>query len=78
MEINIMQQCITQEVMVNGEARTYAVQTIHTLLVEQGIDPERPGIAVAVNAAVIPRSTWASTTVHPGDRIEIVSAIAGG
>jgi sulfur carrier protein len=76
--MNIMQQRITQEIIMNGEPRTYAAQTIRALLVEQGIDPERPGIAVAVNAAVIPRSVWGSATVQPGDRIEIVSAIAGG
>ncbi|MCG8352672.1 MAG: sulfur carrier protein ThiS [Chloroflexales bacterium] len=73
-----MQQRITEEITVNGEFRAYATQTIRTLLAEQGIDPDRPGIAVAINAVVIPRSRWASITVQPGDQVEIVNATAGG
>ena len=40
--------------------------------------PSPKGIAVARNGDVVPRSAWADTVVSAGDRIEIVSAAAGG
>ena len=36
------------------------------------------GIAAAVNDRVVPRSTWASVTLHDDDRVEIVTAVQGG
>jgi sulfur carrier protein len=36
------------------------------------------GVAVARNGEVVPRSRWEVTGVEPGDRIEIVTATAGG
>ena len=36
------------------------------------------GIAVAVNQNVLTRAEWADTTIKPGDRVEIVSAVQGG
>lgn len=36
------------------------------------------GVAVAINDAVVPRGTWSSTVVAPGDRVEIVTAVQGG
>jgi len=36
------------------------------------------GIAVALNSDVVPRSEWDTTTLEAGDRIEIVTAAAGG
>ena len=40
--------------------------------------PSPRGIAVARNGDVVPKSTWDRTTVADGDRIEIVTAVAGG
>lgn len=39
--------------------------------------PDR-GIAVAKNDRVVRRSTFEQERVHPGDRIEIIRAVAGG
>jgi sulfur carrier protein len=36
------------------------------------------GVAVAVNAEVVPRGEWAETTLHEGARVEILRAIQGG
>jgi sulfur carrier protein len=36
------------------------------------------GVAVARNGEVVPRSRWDVETVHIGDAIEIVWAVAGG
>ena len=35
-------------------------------------------LAVAINRAVVPRSTYASAKVNSGDRIEILEAVGGG
>lgn len=39
--------------------------------------PER-GVAVAVDAEVIPRSAWAATPLPDGARVEVVQAVQGG
>jgi sulfur carrier protein len=36
------------------------------------------GIAVARNGDVVPKSAWDATEISGGDRIEIVTAAAGG
>ncbi len=36
------------------------------------------GIAVALNGDVVPRARWEATRLSPGDRVEIVTAAAGG
>jgi sulfur carrier protein len=36
------------------------------------------GVAVAINGEVVPRSTWEHTVMRSGDRVEIVTAAAGG
>ena len=40
--------------------------------------PSPKGIAVARNGEVVPKSAWGDTVVSGGDRIEIVTAAAGG
>ena len=36
------------------------------------------GVAVARNGEVVPKSRWGDTRLILGDRIEIVTAVAGG
>ena len=36
------------------------------------------GLAVALNDDVVPRADWATTRVHAGDRIEVLTAVQGG
>jgi sulfur carrier protein len=36
------------------------------------------GVAVAVDAEVVPRGEWEATELHDGERIEILRAIQGG
>lgn len=38
----------------------------------------RPGIAVAINQQVIPRSCWDTQPLNNGDTIMLFTAIAGG
>jgi len=36
------------------------------------------GVAVAVDAEVVPRGQWGATELHEGARVEILRAIQGG
>jgi sulfur carrier protein len=36
------------------------------------------GVAVAVDAEVVPRGAWAATELHDGARVEVLRAIQGG
>lgn len=44
----------------------------------QAVDGGKLGVAVARNAAVVPRSQWWSTPLADGDDIELVTAVQGG
>jgi sulfur carrier protein len=52
--------------------------TIVDVLAELDIDPDRPGIAVAVDSEVATRAEWRTREVADGARVEIVTAIQGG
>lgn len=66
-------------VLLNGEGcRVAPAGTVATLLEAQGIDPERPGIAVAVNDQLVRRSDWRRRIIEEGDRIEVITALQGG
>ena len=41
-------------------------------------EPSTRGIAVAVNGTVIPRSRWPVVRLSESDKIEILTAVAGG
>ena len=62
---------------VNGEERSLeAVVDIAGLVAALGLDGRK--VAVERNLAIVPRSTYGSTPVLDGDRIEIVHFIGGG
>lgn len=63
---------------VNGVAEVHRVAGVADLLRAKGLDPERKGIAVAVNGAVVPRRAWAGTALASGDTVEIIEAKQGG
>jgi sulfur carrier protein len=52
--------------------------TIRELLLALDIDPDRAGIAVAVDAEVARRGAWPTQTLGDGARVEIVTATQGG
>ena len=64
-------------VLVNGEPRSLAEgSTLAQALDDLGIG--HSGIAIAVNADVIPRARVAEVRLREGDALEIVKAVAGG
>lgn len=66
-------------ISVNGEPRDLpAPATVGALLDAMGIEPRRRGIAVAVDAEVVPRAEWDARALREGDRVEVLTAIQGG
>jgi len=64
-------------IFINGEARELERPSILSeLLKEFGFDGKY--LAVAVNDAVVPRSSHGDTTIKEGDKLEIIHAVGGG
>lgn len=57
----------------NGEP----VQVDQGATVATLVDPG-PGVAVAVDGEIVPKSEWGQTPLRNGQRVEIVGAIQGG
>jgi sulfur carrier protein len=66
-------------VTVNGEPRELAPgTTVAALLDELDLAAGRRGVAVAVDAEVVPRTDWERTEVADGATVEVLVAIQGG
>lgn len=52
--------------------------SLASLLQEQGIDEQTPGIAVAHRLSVIPQDQWKQVLLEEGDHIHVLHAIQGG
>ena len=65
-------------ITVNGEACEFCGQSVSEIIAEYGLDPLLPGIAVAVNGAVVPRADWPSLCPKDNTWVEIVRAKTGG
>lgn len=64
-------------VTVNGEARQVPpAATVADLLRQIGLAERK--VAVERNLEIVPRSTYATTPLAPGDALEIVHFIGGG
>ena len=66
---------------VNGDARELpeGVTVAELVRISAGVDARAArGTAVAVDAEVVPRSAWETTSLHDGQRVELVRAIQGG
>jgi sulfur carrier protein len=63
--------------VVNGEGARVADGCTVLALVETRLESTR-GVAVAVNAEVVPKSSWPSHVLVNGDRVEVLTAARGG
>ena len=52
--------------------------TVEQLLGRLDVPPQARGVAVAVDAEVVPRGEWPRHVVGDGAQVEIVTAIQGG
>jgi sulfur carrier protein len=62
---------------VNGETHTCLPDTsLPEFLVQLGLNPRL--VAVEYNGEILHRQFWEKTTLHAGDRLEIVTIVGGG
>jgi sulfur carrier protein len=65
------------DLVVNGDRRPFPDGTTVDALVD-ALAIGRRGVAVAVNAEVVPRSGWAAAELRDGDTVEVLRAAQGG
>jgi sulfur carrier protein len=66
-------------IYVNGQpVQSGANPTIRDILLRLDIDPDRAGIAVAVDSEIARRGVWPTLTLDDGAQVEIVTASQGG
>jgi sulfur carrier protein len=66
-------------VLLNGEAAELKDgATVQTALETLDLPAAGRGVAVAVDAEVVPRGQWNATELREGARVEILRAIQGG
>lgn len=63
-------------IRVNGVEYAEAFDSVMAMMNDMAIEPK--GVAVAINGEVIRRGEWTTTSIHDGDIVEIVNAVAGG
>jgi len=64
------------EIALNGSWVTSSAISVAEFVNERSLP--QVGVAVAVNGSLIPKSEWVATALRSSDRIEIVTAAAGG
>jgi thiamine biosynthesis protein ThiS len=62
--------------IINGESRTTAAETLSALVTELGMKPDR--VAIELNREIISRDRWPQTHLNDGDQLEIVHFVGGG
>ena len=66
-------------VLLNGEPHTFQDgATVKAALDSLDLPAAGRGVAVTVDAEVVPRGQWSRTQLHEGARVEILRAIQGG
>lgn len=68
----------TMTVLVNGTDHEVPEGATLTSVVASAAGEHRRGVAVAVNAGVVPRSEWDTTVLSAGDTVEILEVHQGG
>jgi sulfur carrier protein len=64
-------------IIINGEPSDLAPGATLTELLAHLEAPDR-GVAVAVDAEVVPRGAWATFALADGARVEVLTAVQGG
>ena len=69
-------QTLSHTISLNGEPATTRAATLAELLAEQGYGDRK--VATAVNGSFVAERARGSTSISPGDRIEVLAARQGG
>ncbi len=66
-------------ILVNGSSTDIEDgATVSDLLGRLDVPAEARGVAVAIDAEVVPRGAWATTPLQAGAQVEVLTAIQGG
>ena len=66
-------------VVVNGRPTELGEDaTVEALLAALDVPADARGVAVAVDAEVVPRGAWAAVALTEGARVEVLHAVQGG
>lgn len=63
-------------VRINGEEREVSATTVAELITELRLGDRR--VAVELNKGIIPRESFESQTIQPGDTLEVIHFVGGG
>jgi sulfur carrier protein len=66
------------DISLNGAPHRFEGASLIELLAAQAIDRTKPGVAVAINEAIVPRAEWSTAALKSGDAVEIVRPHSGG
>jgi sulfur carrier protein len=67
------------ELKINNQIKQFALDSLTVqALLDLEIPEKQNGIAIAINATVIPRTNWNIHFLNPTDDILIISATQGG
>jgi len=69
---------ISVKIILNSQALDVAEGAVLAQLLNQLGLAGRPGMAVAVNDAVVPRARWDQHALLPGDAVLLIQATQGG
>jgi len=69
---------VSLAIRLNGKPETVEAATVAELLAALGVDPQRRGLAVAVNGDVVPRRSWTERLLSANDDVEVVRPLQGG
>lgn len=65
-------------ITVNGTTRDVPEDTTVADLVAELVDDDPSGTAVAVDGEVVRQAEWATTSLDPDARVEVLRAVQGG
>ena len=68
---------MTLQISMNGQPVATDAATLQALLLAQGYDLGQ-AFACAINNGFVPRTQWPARALENGDRIDVITPIAGG
>ncbi len=68
---------MTLQIFLNGQPMATDAATLQALLLAQGYDLGT-AFACAINNGFVPRTQWLMRALEDGDRIDVITPIAGG
>lgn len=66
------------EITFNNQAQPINAQTSIQQLVNEKLGAKQKGVAVAVNAVVVPKSNWDNHILQANDAVLLITATQGG